>query len=270
MVYHRNYKRKRNYKRNYKRKANTTQMRRVAHQVARSLIPQKRMPNDGTHTLDEVGDPHGVLIKPYFIVLNDTLNNTDEKHKRNGDQIWVNRTSGIFHVEIPATCVNRVDVRHICGWYKGTGAVGAVGGPNGLDSSLSASGIEEAFSNRLARYDPANWKIITDRTFSRMPHQIYDLNGSDDRTAAGMMPLDELMVGVWKPITVKCNFRFNKKFKYADGKQGDDSELATSGESLVGWKPFIYLQVRCPEQPWNTGNELPISYKFTTYFKDLI
>lgn len=258
------YRRRRPRKRNNRNKSQYQVAKRAARQVAYGMIPIKRVPNDGTLTLDS-NDPNSILIKPYFIEANATLSSgADEMHKRNGNQIYVQRTSGIFRIQPPATCVNVLQVRHVCGWYKGSGATLSAGqGPTGLAHSLTAAHINEVFHTNLARYDPANFKIVHDSTFSKVPESIYDLNGSDDNYG------DEAMVAIWKPITVKCNFKFNKRFKYADGKQGDDSEISTSGEELVGWKPFVWLGVKAPQQQWSQANPLAIEYKFTTYFKDL-
>ena len=234
----------------------------VAKRVAMNMIPMKRCPNDGIATLGS-SSPNSLLIKPYFIEANQTLaSGADELHKRNGNQVHVYRTSGIFRIEIPATCVNHVDVRQICGWYKGTGATVAQGnGPPGTIANLTATHLAEVFTSNIARYDPSNFKIISDRSFIRMPESIYDLDGPNGQGTT--------MVGLWKPVTLKCNFRFNKRFRYADGKQNDDSEITTNGEQLLGWKPFIWVYVKSPDQQWSQGNACDIQYKFTTYFKDL-
>ena len=238
------------------------QMAKVARKVAFDMIPAKRCPNDGIATLSSSA-PNSLLIKPYFIEGNSTLaSGQDELHKRNGNQIYVSRTSGFFRVEVPSTVVNAVDVRHICGWYKGTGAViGQNAGPQGLTAQLSATHLSEVFSSNIARYDPANFKIVSDRTFTKVPESIFDLDGPNGQGTT--------MVGLWKPINIKCNFKFNKRFKYQDGKQNDDSEITTNGENVLGWKPFIWLYVKCPAQQWSQGNPCDIQYKFTTYFKDL-
>lgn len=257
-----NNRRKYNRRRNYKKKSTQIAVaKRAARQVAYGMIPQKRCPNDGTLHLAS-NDPNSILIKPYYIPANSTLTSgSDEMWKRNGSQIFVNRTSGIFRLQIPETCVNPVDIRHICGWYKGSGALLSAGqGPLGTAHPLTAARLNETFHNQLARYDSANYKILTDRAFTVTPESIFDIDGSGQNST---------MVGLWKTVTVKCNFPFNKRFKYADGKQGDDSEIATDGEDLVGWKPFIWLQAYAPSQQWDGGNQLGISYKFTTYFKDL-
>ena len=44
-------------------------------------------------------------------------------------------------------------------------------------------------------------------------------------------------------------------------------------DDLVGWVPFMALQMRCPDNDFtgaSGNNPAPkIDYKFTTYFKDL-
>lgn len=255
-------KRKRNYKR--KKTSAAALARREARKVAWSMIPQKMKLNDGNLTIDDYTDPPGLLIKPYFIDANMNLNSgSDENQKRDTNHIYISRCAGIANIEIPATCVNRVEIRKICGWYKGAGTTVASGqGPQGL-ANFSATHVEEVFSNQLARYDSANFKIVDDKQFAVMPKQIYDLSGSDGEVG------NETMVAVWNVPQIKCNFRFNRRFRYADGKQGNADETAASGEDLVGWKPFIYIRAKAPGQNWSGSNELVIKYKFTTYFKDL-
>lgn len=257
----RKYNKRRRGRKNFKRKNTNAQMTKVAKRVAFNMIPTKRKPNDGSTQL-AANTPNSLLIKPYFIEAADALvSGQDENEKRMTNNIFINRTSGYFRIIPPATLVNALDIRLICGWYKGTGAViGSNAGPQGLTANLSATHLYEVFASNMGRYDPSNFKIISDRSMIRMPQQIYDLDGSGQGST---------VVGLWRPIEMKCNFNFNRRFNYSDGKQNDDSETTSSGENVSGWKPFIWLYAKAPDQQWSQGNSCDIEYKFTTYFKDL-
>lgn len=259
----RNYK---NKKRNNRRRAPTAKaVAAIARRENYKMIPMKRHPFDGTSNLnDSATGPDSLLIQPTYIAANDYSGayDADEKIKRNTDSIYLERCSGIFNFTPPATCINPVVVRHVCGWWKGT-PVASTDGPASSVAALSATNIQATFSSKLQRYDPDNYKIVTDRQFTITPHQIFDLNGSDDATGA------EVMTAIWKPQTLKCNFKFHRKFRYTNGKQKDDTEIDNDGGHLVGWKPFIFLYVRAPNQQWSGANVLPIDYKFTSYFKDV-
>ena len=262
MVKYNNRNNKKNKRPRRRRRTQTKKsMYKVAKNVAFNMIPTKRLPNDGATLLDS-NSPNSILIKPYFIPAAASLvAGADENERRMTNNIWINRTSGIFRVIPPATCVNALDVRLMCGWYKGTGAVvGSNAGPKGTTSELTATHLHEVFPNVRSRYDPSNFKIVSDKSFIRMPQQIFDIDGSGS---------SDTMTALWRPIVLKCNFKFNRRFNYSDGKQGDDSETTSSGENVSGWKPFIWLFVKAPDQQWNGGNKCDVEYKFTTYFKDL-
>ena len=256
-----------NKRRNYRRRKKSTgpnnkkQMTRIAKKVAFNMIPTKRFPNDGS-TLLSSNSPNSILIKPYFIPAADALvSGHDENQRRMTNNIWINRTSGFVRILPPATCVNALDIRIVCGYYKGAGAViGSNAGPQGTDSALSATHIYEVFASNMGRYDPSNFKIVSDRSSIHMPQQIFDVDGSGQSST---------MTALWRPVERKCNMRFNRRFTYSDGKQNDDSETTSSGENVDGWKPFIWIYAKAPDQQWDQGNQCDIEYKFTTYFKDL-
>lgn len=258
---------KKNYRnKNRRRKGPTVnKMAAIARRENYKMIPQKRHPFDGTAVLaNSATGPDSILVNPTFIPGNDYTGayDADEKIKRNTDQIYLERCSGIFDFTPPATCLNPVVVRHICGWWKGVAAASTDGPPSTI-AALTSTQIQATFSSKLQRYDPDNYKIVSDRQYTLTPHAVFDANGSDDATGG------ETMTAIWKPQKLKCNFRFHRKFKYSNGKQHDDTEFDTSGASQMGWRPFIFLYVRAPNQQWSASNQCPIDYKFTSYFKDV-
>ena len=229
------------------------------------MIPMKRHPYDGTLALNDSEGAQGVLIQPTMIAANDNVGaaGINELSQRNTNLIYLERCSGVFNLRPFSTMVNPIHVRKICGWWKGVNGQTA-DGPDPGDLALQASDLDKTFTNRLARYDSSNYKIIEDKFFTIIPDNVIDNNGSDDRTG------QEQFMGLWKPVMVKCNFRFHRKFLYADGKQrGPETEISKNNNSVVGWKPFIYLQARCPLQQYTHTDFVEVDYKFTSYFKDV-
>lgn len=261
----RNYKRKRNLRRRYPRKkpANSA-MYKIAKKANYDMIPKKMHPFDGTITLNDYTQPEGILIQPTFIPANDYVgaHAADELKQRNTNQIYLERCSGVFNIRPFATIVNPLHIRKICGWWKGA-SQSSSDGPN-PGAELTAAALQLTFDNRLARYDNTNYKIKEDKFFTITPRNVVDNNGSDD--AVGTEPMRAL----WAPVMVKCNFKFHRKFTYGDGKQsGMEDEIDTNGAHVMGWKPFIFLQVRSPDQQYTATDKVDIDYKFTSYFKDV-
>lgn len=259
--------RKRNYNRRPRKGAKgmkKSSMYKIAKKANYDMIPRKLHVFDGTAALDDYTAPPGLLISPTQIpaVPYVGASSTDELALRNNNQIYLERCSGVFNIRPFPTVINPLHVRKICGWWKGV-TVSSSDGPV-LASGLTATTLNSTFSSRLARYDSANYKIIEDKFFTMVPHSIYDSNGSDNATA------NEPMRALWKPILVKCNFNFKRKFTYADGKQsGNADEIDPDGSQVMGWKPFIFLQVFSPDQQYTTVDKVEIDYKFTSYFKDV-
>jgi len=262
MARNQRYGKKRN--RNRKKPVKSTAMYKIAKKANYDMIPKKYHLYDGTVSLNDYQAPPGVLIMPTEIPSNQYVGNqgTGDLSKRNTNNIYLERTSGVFNIRPFPTMVNPLHVRKVCGWWKGVSTTTA-DGPHTNDS-LSATSLHSTFSDRLARYDPANYKILEDKFFTIVPHSIYDQNGSDNAN------LSEPMRAIWKPTLVKCNFACHRRFTYADGKQsGQDDEIDVSGSQVMGWKPFIFLQVFSPDQQYTPTEKVDIDYKFTSYFKDV-
>lgn len=236
----------------------------IAKKANYDMIPKKFHHYDGTATLNDYTAPPGLLISPTEIPANDYVgaHAADELEQRNTNKIYLERCSGVFNIRPFTTMVNPLHVRKVCGWWKGV-VEASTDGPN-TGSGLTATTLHATFSSRLARYDSTNYKIIEDKFFTLVPTQIYDSNGSDD--ASGSEPMRAL----WKPTLVKCNFNMNRRFLYGNGKQSDmEDEIVTDGSNVMGWKPFIFLQVFSPDQQYTQTNKVDIDYKFTSYFKDV-
>lgn len=235
----------------------------IAKKANYDMIPRKYHTYDGTSTLDDYTAPPGLLIQPTNIPANTNVGaqGTNELSQRNTNQIYLERCSGVFNIRPFSTIVNPLHVRKICGWWKGVNNTTADG--PGI-TTFSASGIHLTFADQLSRYDPANWKIIEDKFFTIVPHSIFDQNGSQNALTF------EPMRALWKPVMIKCNFKFHRRFTYADGKQsGPEDEVDIAGADVVGWRPFIFLQVFSPDQQYTATDKVDIDYKFTSYFKDV-
>lgn len=260
----RNYNKKNNMKRRPRGGMNNKKIYNIAKKANYDMIPRKMHVFDGTAQLNDYTQPPGILISPTQIpaVPYVGASSIDELTLRNTNNIYLERCSGVFNIRPFTTIVNPLHVRKICGWWKGV-SVTSADGPV-LTSGVTATTLNATFSSRLARYDPANYKIREDKYFTIVPHSIYDSNGSDDSTGS------EPMRAIWKPVLVKCNFNFRRKFSFADGKQsGNPDEIDPDGAQVMGWKPFIFLQVFSPDQQYTQTDKVEIDYKFTSYFKDV-
>jgi len=261
---YKNNKGRRGYRRKGAKGMNKTAMYKIAKKANYDMIPIKRHVYDGTAALNDYSAPPGLLISPTQIPANTYIGSAgaDELSLRNTNQIYLQRCSGVFNIRPFSTMINPLHVRKICGFWKGV-SVQSSDGPN-MNSGVTATTLHNTFSSRLARYDSSNYKIVEDKFFTIVPHSIFDSNGSDD--ASGSEP----MRAIWKPTLVKCNFKFNRKYLYADGKQsGNEDEIDTDGAQVMGWKPFIFLQVFSPDQQYTETEKVDIDYKFTSYFKDV-
>jgi hypothetical protein len=160
-------------------------------------------------------------------------------------------------------------VRELVVFYKG-------------DSTASAKNISDFnlvkltadMPLKLSSWDRDNYFIVHDKAYDLMPHQIYNAADHDE---------DNRATGVWKSRRIALGHYLYRRYNYsnaatgqgtgaADGVEGDFAD-APNNNHPIGWKPFIALQVRCPEQDFTSGtgsNPGPyIDYNFKTLFKDL-
>lgn len=225
-----------------------------------SLKPMKRHPADAQNSQVQTNTAPWLIIHPYHIQGAPTVGATNTNENRLSDQVWVNRCSGYFNVQIGAFTTNEVEFRKLCGWYKGS--------QDSSDHAINAFNavvLTNHIPNRLTRYDPDNYKIVEDKSWTSMPKFVY--NGASEPGE------DNVPVAVWQSQMIKCNFRFNRTVRFSDDTENDDSNPVL-GAQAVGWHPFMALQIRCPSQDFTgtTGNNPSpkVDSKFTTYFKDAI
>lgn len=255
---------KRNNKKNVPRKRSDAVVKKLAKQAMSSMKPMKMFINDGINQAPSLASNPWFCILPYDIPGSSAAGSSGDVN-RNSDQTWIHRCSGILEAQFSNLTINPVEVRKMCGWYKGSAK------PNDVaNSAFGVAHLGTSFPTRLTRYDSDNWKIIEDKNFTVMPHQIYDSAAGNAGTAA--------LRANWKPLTLKCNFNLNKVVRYTDGTDAGagitvkDGGLQQNGAYHVGWIPFIGIQLRCPTQAFTDyqgSNPSPtLDYKFTTYFKD--
>lgn len=259
MVYRRRGRRRVNKKKFVKKTRSDARVKKLAIQAVNSQKVMKRFPNDGLNFQNPSASNEWVCFLPTDIgASGPTAVNQDISRLTNST--WIQRMSGIIDVQIPQTCHSPVEVRKMCGWYKGSSK------PNDpQNSSFGATHLQQSFPSRLTRYDNDNFKIVDDINFSVSPHQqLYN-------------PDTETKESLWKPFKIKCSMRLNRTFNYTDANDSAAGTnlrdgLVLNGAYLVGWVPFIAIQMRCPQQAFTapTGsNPRPVwDYKFTTYFKD--
>ena len=260
------YQKRNNNRRRFRKKpVKKTSMYKIAKKANYDMIPRKYRPEDGTFAMNS-STVNSTAVFPYLIPAETYAGSadTDELMKRTGNQIYLERCAGVFNIKPPKEIISPIQVRLVCGWFKGNTTGTPLQGP-GVDETLTAQNLYNTFQNRLARYSRANYKIERDSFFTMTPEQIYDSNGSDDSIGA------ETLHAIWKPRLLKCNFKIHRRMLYTGGKQGEDHEIEADGRFVMGWKPFIFLLVE-PEgeySNWSESAVCNVDYKFTKYFKDV-
>lgn len=225
----------------------------IARQTMYRQIPRKIMYNQVTDQAVQTNGSPWVIIQPTFIDAG------DQNHNRRGDSVFIEKCSGFFNLSMSTHTLNRVEVRELCGFYKGS--------TNESDKNIANFGTHELntiLPNKMSAWDRDNFLIKHDKSYDLVPQHMYDNQGT---------PL-----AVWRSKRIPLSLYLFRKFRYTNTVQGGsgntvEGSLAASNYT-EGWKPFIALQVRCPEQNFTgtTGNNAGpyLDYKFITSFKDLI
>ena len=199
-----------------------------------SLKPMKRHPSDTQNTQVQTNTAPWLLVNPYHIQGAPTIGATDTNQNRLSDQVWVQRCSGYFHIQIDAKTTNEVEFRKLCGWFKGSQDAS-----DHTINAFSATQLTNHFPTRLGRYDPDNYKIVEDKSWTSMPRFIY--NGASEPGESNSP------IAVWPSQMVKCNMNFNRSVRFSDTNENDDSDPTLSAAMPVGWKPLLLYRyvVRC-------------------------
>lgn len=257
--------RKNSNRRGRAKKRTDKRVKQLAKSAVASMKPMKKLASDAINQQYDLSSTNWIMIQPYYIGGGPN-NSGSAENTRLSNQVWHHRTSGIHWIRIPPTCLYPVEVRKMCGWFKGSADP-----TDATINAFSAATLTQSFPNRSRRYDSDNFKIIEDKSWTVMPHQIFDSTSGD--TAAEDTGVSNMNRAVWKDIVVKCNFNTNRVVRYTDSNINTSEEgLVASAAMSVGWKPFIGIQLVCPEHAFTDeygNNPSPIwDSKFTTYFKD--
>lgn len=244
---------KKNNKKKRPRAITKKGVEKIARQVQYKTIPRKIMYNQVTDQAVLTNGAPWVIIQPTFI------DSGDQNHNRRGDSVFVEKCTGFFNLSLSTATLNRVEVREICGYYKGS--------TNSQDKNIANFGSNELntlLPNKMSAWDRDNFLIKHDKSYDLTPSHMYDAQGT---------PL-----AVWRSKRIPLSLYMYRKYRYTNTVQGGSGNTVegslASSNYVTGWKPFIALQVRCPEQDFTgtTGNNVGpyVDYKFITSFKDLI
>lgn len=225
----------------------------IARQVAYKSIPRKLLYNQATDQAVQNNSTPWVIIQPTFIDAG------DQNYERRGDSVFIEKCTGFFNLSMSTATLNRVEVRELCGFYKGS--------TNSLDKNIANFGSNELntiLPNKMSAWDRDNFMIKHDKSYDLVPVHMYDLQG---------VPL-----AIWRSKRIPLSLHMYRRYRYTNTVQGGSGNTVegslASSNYVEGWKPFIALQVRCPEQNFTgtTGNNVGpyLDYKFITSFKDLV
>jgi len=245
-------------KRRGKKITTRKQVEKIARQVAYKQIPLKLKTFDINNGGDTItNSTPWTVIKPLFIDYG------VQNYQRNQDHIYAERCSGFFNVSVNSKTTNAVEIRELCGFYKGTSDPGGVSQANFGSTTLTTD-----LSKKSSRWDRDNYMITHDKSYDWMPTQVYNEGGAGEQNQP---------IGIWRSKMIKLNLPLYRRFEYSnttEGGAGDAVEgLIASSNVPMGWQPFLAVQLRCPASNFTgSGGNNPspdVDSKFTTYFKDL-
>ena len=241
-----------------KKGVSAKQVEKIARKTLYAQIPKKIHYNQGTDFTQLTNANSWLVIQPTFI--NQGLNNFE----RAGDQIFVEKCSGFFNLSFNPATTSRVEVRELVGFYKGSA--------DATDKNIaffSATVLQGDLQNKMASWDRDNYYIKHDKSYDLMPHQVYNAGDGDGQNNPN---------GIWKSKRIALTHHLYRKYRFTSGTEGGADGNVVEGSfaasnHVMGWKPFIAIQVRCPDQDFtgNGGNNPGpyIDYQFRTMFKDL-
>lgn len=242
-----------------KRVVSKKQVEKIARQVAYAQIPKKINYTEGTDT------GPGLISNalPWFVIQPAFLDQGYDNVSRAGDQVFIEKCSGFFNLSFNTATTNRVEVRELVGFYKGS-----TDATEKNIADFDAHTLSTMLPNKMSSWDRDNFYIKHDKSYDLMPQQVYNAGSGDGANAPQ---------GIWRSKRIPLTHHLYRKYRYTntqEGGNGDNVEGAfASSNHPIGWKPFIALQVRCPDQDWTGGsgsNPGPyIDYKFKTLFKDM-
>ena len=250
-------KKKNNKKRHYG--VSKKQAEKIALKTAYSLIPKKINYTEGS----DIGPGVITNANPWFIIQPAFINQGFDNITRLGDQVFIEKCSGYFNLSFSTNTTNRVEVRELVGYYKGSTDASA---KNIAD--FDSGTLRDLLPNKMSSWDRDNFYIKHDKSYDLMPRQVYNAGDGD----GGNIPQ-----GIWASKRIPLTHHLYRKFRYTNITQGGDGDTVegvhAASNHPVGWKPFLALQVRCPDQDFtnSTGSNAGpyVDYQFKTMFKDM-
>lgn len=193
-----------------------------------------------------------VVIKPLSALA---MSATNSETARESNMIYAMNCRLDLNITTNPLTLNPYHIRIIKGWAKGNASYGASArSPN---DQISEAVLATTIPNHFTEIDSDDFKILMDKSYTLSPKQVYDAypqsQASTDNRA------------LWSDFTFKHNWKFDRKYKFED----------STGASLVGWHPFIAIQLdRSIYGPQFTGTDgacpsPTVQYNFDTYFKDI-
>lgn len=231
----------------------------IARQVAYKMIPKKLNYTEG----QDQGPGLITNATPWLMVQPAFLNQGYDNISRLGDQVYIEKCSGFFNVSFSTSTTNRVEIRELVGYYKG-----ATDASDKNIADFDSNTLATMLPNKMASWDRDNFLIKHDKSYDLMPQQVYNAGAGDGVNQPQ---------GIWRSKRIGLTHHLYRKFRYTNDSKGGAGDTVegtyASSNHPVGWKPFIAIQVRCPDQDFTgaTGsNHGPfIDYKFKTEFKDM-
>lgn len=239
------------------RKVGKKAMEKVARQQIYKMIPTKIHMNEGTDFKNQRNNAPWLVIQPAIINWSDQNN-----YERASDTIFIEKCSGYFNLSCSTGTTNRVEVRELMGFYKGST------NPATAQASFNATTLTTDLPSKMSSWDRDNYLIKHDKKYDLMPTQVYNAGHGDGVNVPQ---------GIWKSKRIPLTHHLYRKYRYTNSEEGGASNVVegtfASNNIPIGWTPFIALQVRCPDQDFTGGsgsNAGPyVDYQFRTTFKDL-
>lgn len=242
-----------------KGKITAKQAEKIALKTAYSLIPRKLNYTEAT----DFGPGYITNSQPWILIQPTFIDHGDNNITRSGDQVYVEKCSGFFNVSFNTATTNRVEIRELVGYFKGS-----TDATQKNIADFSANTLGTHLPNKMSSWDRDNFYIKHDKSYDLMPLQVYNA-----ATTGANQPN-----GIWRSKRIPLTHFLYRKFRYSntvEGGVGDSVEgVYASSNNVVGWKPFIALQIRCPDQDFTNANGTNpgpyVDYKFKTAFKDMV
>jgi len=195
-----------------------------------------------------------VVIKPLTALA---MSATNSETARESNMVYAMNTRLDLNITTNPLTLNPYHLRIIKGWAKGNASYGTAPSAQMPNDQLSEANISLTIPNHFTEIDSDDFKVLMDKTYTLAPRQVYDAYPGSEHATDNR--------ALWKDFTFKHNWKFDRKYKFED----------STGASLVGWHPFIAIQIdRSVYGPQFTGTSgacpsPTVQYNFDTYFKDI-